>query len=364
MARRTTLAMLVAAIASIFTPASAQTRTDSIGAYIRSYAEESQFSGTVLITHEGRTLHQLSFGEAELAFRTPVTSETRFPIASITKLFAATLVLQLADEGRLQLDAPIRTYVGETVTGSETITLRQLLNHTSGLPQFDRIASLDDAFTRGLPTYQRPMTLGETLQLCCTGALAHQPGAAFDYNNADYFVVEEVLRRVTGRTFAELVSERILTPLGLNDTGVIEWSAPNGGLATTYFERPDTHVFQRDMPVYWENWRAAGAMYSTVRDVARFAEALLNGPLISARGRTALLAAGLDDYGLGLWSYSFRRHGRTYHVAKRPGSIMGANSVLYRLRDQNLTIVILANTNRADLDLFAQRLAETWIDQR
>lgn len=358
------LAGTIAALALTSSAAVALTPEDSLGAYIRSHAQETGFSGTVLIRHEGRTVEEFSFGSAERAFDTPITPATRFPVASITKLFAATLVLQLVDEGRLDLDAPIGAYLGESVTGGGAITLRQLLNHTSGLPQFDNITSLDDAFGRGLPAYQRPMALDEALALCCTGALAHEPGAVFDYNNADYFVIEAVLRRASGQSFAELVRERLLVPLRLNDTGVLQWNVVNPRLATTYFERPDTHAFQRDMPVYYENWRAAGAMYSTADDVARFAEALFGGSLVTAQSRSALLAPGLDEYGLGLWSYSFERRGRTYRVAKRPGSIMGANAVVYRLLDQNLTIVILANTNLADLDAFAQRLAERWIDQR
>ncbi|MBY0566576.1 MAG: beta-lactamase family protein [Hyphomonadaceae bacterium] len=359
MAWRSILAGFMVAVALPLSAASAQ--TDSVSAYIREHAQETQFSGTVLISQEGRTIHEESFGVAERAFGAPITHDTRFPVASITKLFTSALVLQLVDQGRLELDAPISAYIGEDVSIGG-VTLRQLLNHTSGLPQFDNIGSLDEAFGRGLPNYQRPMTLEETLALCCTGPLAHPPGTVFDYNNADYFLVEEILRRVTGRSFEELLQERFIVPLNLNDTGVLTWNAVNPGLASTYFDRPDTHVFQRDMPVYWENWRAAGAMYSTARDLAHFAEALFDSPLLSARRRRDLLTPALDEYGLGLWVYSFQRHGRTYHVAKRPGSIMGANAVLYRLLDQNVSIILVANTNRSDLDVFAQRLAEHWID--
>ena len=71
-----------------------------------------------------------------------------------------------------------------------------------------------------------------------------------------------------------------------------------------------------------------------------------------------MLTPGLDDYGYGLWSYSFKRNGQEHRVAKRPGSIIGANTVLYRLTDRKQTIVILGNTNRADLDEFAQRIAD------
>jgi CubicO group peptidase (beta-lactamase class C family) len=118
-----------------------------------------------------------------------------------------------------------------------------------------------------------------------------------------------------------------------------------------------------DLPAYFENWDAAGAMYSTPSDLARFAEALFGGRLVKPASLAKMLTPGLDDYGYGLWSYDFKRNGRTYRVAKRPGSIMGANTVLYRLIDQKVTIVILANSNEVDLDEFAQRIAEHIVDQ-
>jgi CubicO group peptidase (beta-lactamase class C family) len=134
-------------------------------------------------------------------------------------------------------------------------------------------------------------------------------------------------------------------------------------LAPTYFWRDDQNRLIADMPVYWENWDASGALYSTAGDLARFADALYCGRLVRPELLARLLRPGLDDYGYGLWSYSFTRGGRTWRVAKRPGSIMGANAVLYRLLDRGVTIALLANTNRTDLDAFAQRIANRLVDQ-
>ena len=102
-------------------------------------------------------------------------------------------------------------------------------------------------------------------------------------------------------------------------------------------------------------------MYSTAGDLARFADALFGGRLLRPDMLDRMLAPGLDDYGYGLWSYSFTRGGRSWRVAKRPGRIMGANAVLYRLLDTDANIILLANTNRADLDVFAQRIADALV---
>jgi CubicO group peptidase (beta-lactamase class C family) len=113
-----------------------------------------------------------------------------------------------------------------------------------------------------------------------------------------------------------------------------------------------------DLPFYFQNWDAAGGLYSSAADLLVFADGLYGGKLIGARSLERMLQPGLDDYGYGLWSFSFEAGGRRHRVGKRPGSIMGSNAQLYRLIDSQATVVILANTNRADLDQFAQRIGE------
>lgn len=358
--RNTTLALAVLGVAS---PASARL-PGSVSRAIEARIEASQFSGVVQITVRGRPEYARAFGLAERAFDTPVQTNTRFPVASVTKLFASVLILQLAESGALQLDAPFGAYLPDYPgQGSDRVTVRQLLHHTSGVAQFDTIGSYQEAFARGLPNYQRPLSGADLLRACCSGALAAHPGERFDYNNADFFILGQIIERLTDQSFEEAVRARITEPLNLRDTGMLRWDAISPRLATTYFRREDTSALITDMPVYWENWYAAGGMYSTAADLSRFADAVFSGDLISEAARRELLTPALDEYGLGLWSYSFERGGRTFRVAKRPGSIMGANTVLYRLLDQNITIALVANTSLADLDQLAQRIANDLIDR-
>lgn len=351
----------VAAVALLLAvaPAAARAPAPALAQSIASFARAHDFSGTIMVRARGRTLFSRSFGLADRAFAVPAAADTRFRIASITKLFTAILILQLAQEERLDLDAPLRAalpdFPGE---GGDRITIHQLLNHTSGLAQWDNVSSYQEAFANGVAQYQQPLTSEALLRRCCSAALARAPGSAFAYNNADYFVLGRIVERLTGKSFEAALAERILQPLRLDDTGMARWDAATPRLAPTYFYRDDTGALVSDMPVYWENWYAAGGMYSTAPDLARFADALYGGRLLRPDLLARLLRAGLDDYGYGLWSYSFTRNGRAHRVAKRPGSIMGANAVLYRLLDDEVTIVLLANTNRTDLDVFAQRIGD------
>ncbi|MDC0711414.1 serine hydrolase [Stigmatella sp. ncwal1] len=345
-----------------FSPPSAAEQPVAPAAFLSAidgFVREQNFSGTILVEERGIRLYQGSFGLANRAFAVPTDLSTRYKIASITKLFTSVLILQLQQEGKLDLKAKIRTYLPDfTGDAADRVTLHQLLNHTSGMAQFDTLGSYQEAFEKGIPQYQRPTAVPALLALCCSGKLVREPGTEFDYNNGEYFILGAIIERLTGLSYEDALAARILKPLGLKDTGMMHWDEIVSRLAPSYFYREDSKTLINDMPVYYENWYAAGGMYSTVTDLARFADALFGGRLLKPTALDLLLAPGLDDYGYGLWSYTLQRGGKPYQIAKRPGRIMGANSVLYRLRGRNATIVILANTNRADLDVFAQRIAD------
>jgi CubicO group peptidase (beta-lactamase class C family) len=357
------MTMLAALALALPRSAPAQPAAPELAAMIADYAREHDFNGTILVQAGGARLYHGSFGVAERAFGTPADTATRYRVASITKLFTAALVLQLHQEGRLDVDRTIDAYLPDYPGGgADRVTVHQLLNHTSGIAQFDREQSFQEAVENGIERYQKPHTTDALLARCCSGPLVREPGTEFAYNNADYIVLGKIVERVTGKTFGEALDERILRPLGMTNTGLLRYDLIVPRLASTYFYPDDTGRPIDDPPVYAENWYAAGAMYSTTTDLLVFADALFGGDaLLGAEARRRLLAPGMDEYGYGLWSYSFERGGRRYRVAKRPGSIMGANSVLYRLLDQDATIILLANTNRADLDEFAQRIADVLV---
>ena len=335
------------------------TPAPNLAAAIESYAREHDFNGTILVQQGGARLYHAAFGLADRAFAIPADKKTRYRIASITKLFTSTLILQLHQEKKIELTAPIRTYLPDYPgEGGERVTIHQLLNHTSGLEQWDNVASYQEAFAKGIERYQKPMTARARMELCCAGKLISAPGTKFNYNNADYFVLGAIIEKITGKPFEAALAEQILKPAGLSDTGMMHWDAIVERLAPTYFFRDDFKVLVNEIPVYHENAYAAAGMYSSPDDLLVFADALYGGKLLKPETLDKLLKPGLDDYGYGLWSYTFKRNGKEFRVAKRPGSVMGANACLYRLLDRETTIILLANTNKTDLDVFAQRIAD------
>lgn len=347
------------ALAMLPCAASAQDAAVPLDDFIASYAKEHDFSGTVLVQQEGRRRYTRSFGLADVAQGVPNTPQTRYWVASITKLFTAALVLQLHEQGKLDLQATVASYLPEcTGAGAGTITVHQLLNHTSGLKNFDQVASLEQALAEGMPNYQLPHASAQLARDFCNGPQLQAPGTAFDYDNGDYLLLGRIIETLAGAPYAQVVHERILAPLHLANSGLLRHADIVPGLASTYSYREDLKALANDLPVYPENWGPSGALYSTVEDVLAFSDALFGARLINPDSVARLTTPGLDDYGYGLWVYETKVGNDKLRVAKRPGRIMGAQAQLYRFLDRDLTVVILSNTANTDLDVFVAKIGK------
>jgi D-alanyl-D-alanine carboxypeptidase len=327
--------------------------------FVAAYAKEHNFNGSILIQKNGEVRFARSFGLANRSFKVPNTNQTKYKIASITKVFTSVLILQLHEQGKIDLSQTIGTYLPDYAgEGARKVTIHQLLNHTSGLANFDTVKDAETAIRSGIPVYQTPYTSDQLLARFCSGKLANVPGTVFDYNNADYIVLGKILERLYGSPYEQVLRDRILGPLKMENTGLLHQSDIVDGLADTYFYRDDLKALANDLPVYPENSYAAGAMYSTVSDVLAFSNALFGAKLIKEETLALMFKPGLDDYGYGLWAYDTKINGKTHRVVKRPGQIMGAQSQLYRFLDEDVTIIILSNTGTTDLDEFVAEIGK------
>lgn len=265
-------------------------------------------------------------GDRESGVEPPVDGEVR--IGSNTKMYVATIVLQLVDEGAVELDEPIETYLPGLVTGDgiagANITVRQLLQHTSGLPEYaTEIAA--DAFG-AQHTYVAPRAL---LDLALAKPAVFAPGERWEYSNTNYLVLGLLIEHLTSRVLYEQIHDRIIEPLGLDDTYLpvpgdrtIHGTHPLGYHQDREGELRD--ITEMDPAFAW----AAGAMIATPSDLNRFMQGLLNGELLSEAGLDAMkdsVPAG-DDlwpgavYGLGLQGFPLSCGGMAWgHGGDIPG---------------------------------------------
>lgn len=343
----------VAALAAAAPAASAQS---SLAAFLNAQLQGTEFGGTILVS-AGSKVERHAFGLAERAFEAPCAVDTAYRIASITKLMTAAIVMRLHEAGRIGLDEPIAAYLpnykGE---GASRVKLRHLLNHTSGIENFDKgLTSYADAAVKGIPAYQLPHTAVELMDGFASGPLQNEPGTTFDYNNADYVILGQIIEAVEGLPYDQVLKTHVLEPLGMSRTGMAVQAAVTPRFAATYYKDEDLPL-ANDLPTYGQNWYAAGGLYSTVDDLLTFSRGLYGGGLVSAAGLQQLLTPGLDEYGFGQWVSTLDAGGAAHRFAQRPGRIMGANTLLLRMLDDDITVIILANTNLVDTDRLGFRI--------
>ncbi|POY36202.1 hypothetical protein C3K47_10610 [Solitalea longa] len=339
-------------------------QTPKVNSFIESFVSKNNFNGIVLVKQNGKTTYYQSFGFANLSFKIPNTIDTKFRVASITKAFTAVLVLQLSEEGSIDLNKTISAYLPDYKgAGKNKVTIKQLLNMTSGMRNMDAGVSLESALKNGIPQYQRPFTSDELLAKFCSDTLVTTPGKEFDYNNADFIILGKIIERVTGKGYEQYLKEKLLDPLQMLNTGMLSQEKIISKLADSYFYRDDLKSLSNDLPVYWENWYAAGSMYSTAGDILNFSDALFEGSLLKPETMKEMFCSGLGEYGYGVWVYKDYEIGqKKYTIIKRPGSIMGAQAMLFQILEANSTIIILTNTGNVSLDDFAADIAKQIIN--
>jgi len=345
----------------LFTVAIAFAQPDKTAAFIDAYVKKSNFNGTILIAKKSHPVYKKSFGLADFSLNILNKPETRYKVASITKAFTSVLILQLVEQGNIDLEKPIITYLPEYKgAGGNKVTIRQLLNMTSGMRNMDENgSSLEGVLKNGLPQYQLPNTSDQMLEKFCSMELVKEPGKEFDYNNADFIILGKIIEKLSGKSFEKVLRKKILVPLSLTNSGMLTQNTIINGLANTYFYRNDIKKLVPDLPAYIENWYASGAMYSTVDDILKFSNALFGGKLLKPETLKQMFSSGLGEYGLGVWVYlDYKINNKMYTIIKRPGSIMGAQAMLFHILEDDSTIIILSNTGTVNMDDFAAKLAD------
>ena len=290
----------------------------------------------VLVAREGKIVFQGGFGFADIEQKTPVTPETKFRIGSISKQFTAAAILKLAEEKKLAVTDPLAKFFPD-FPRAENITLHHLVTHTSGIHSYTDKPGFLGKVSVGI----EPAKLIESFK---NDAPDFAPGAGFHYNNSAYFLLGEIVAKVSGKSLGDYLRDTFFTPLEMKDTGVFTNSAPPPGVARGYSFAEGKSGLALDWDMSWAG--GAGALYSTVGDLFRWNEAFFGGRVLNAESFKAAitpvtLPADVDGmkYGCGLVMSEFKRLRAIGHG----GGLNGWSSDLLRLPDQHCTVVVLAN---------------------
>ncbi|HEX6749920.1 MAG TPA: serine hydrolase domain-containing protein [Longimicrobium sp.] len=308
---------------------------DSIARH--SMADQSIPGLSVAVVKDGRVLLQRGYGVVDPPRERAATAATEYQIASVTKQFTAAAVLRLAEQGRLSLDDPVTRYVDGLPDPYEEVTIRRLLNHTAGVPNF----------TEFMREFRQPLAPARVIEALADRPLLFVPGMGFHYSNSGYYLLGLVIEQVSGQGYADYLREQFFAPLGLRDTrycGELSSRVPNGFVRGRGGKA--VHAAPWDPSVLY----AAGSLCSTAVDLARWEIALGEGRVLSAASfREMTTPAPPPDQSTRM-AYGYAMMVDTTDAGPylhHDGAVAGFRAQVAWYPDEHLAVVVLMNQGLA-----------------
>ncbi|HXV37830.1 MAG TPA: serine hydrolase, partial [Myxococcota bacterium] len=311
----------------------------------------------ILVAHDGVVLQRASYGMADLERGVAFQVDTASNLASVSKQFTAMAIMMLAEQGRLDYDDPITRLLPELARFGDAITIRHLLTHTSGLPDYYEVIA-------EISGVERPLTRHALDVYSQWGEPRFAPGERYEYSNPGYELLALIVERASGERFAEFIDERIFTPLGMASSVVYDEREPEiAKRAYGYRAQPGGFALDDDDPLNYIF--GSGSIYSTVDDLYRWDQALYTEKLVSRATiaeafESAQLASGEPyPYGFG-WQLDD-------HLARRriahSGGWVGFSSFIARYVDDRFTVIVLTNSAEGGAEGIADTIAALYLSE-
>lgn len=326
--------------------------------FIAARMDSFQIPGVSLaILRKGEMIYAKGYGQANLEWNIPTTAQTNYLIGSVTKTFTAAAVLILWEEGRLKLDDPIGRHLTGLPDHWKPVTIRQLLNHTGGIPSNQENETAYCQFQFNRDQYTQQNVIQETACL----PLEFTPGSRWEYSGRGYFLLGMLIEKISGKTFGAFLQDRIFLPLEMKATRMIDHKKiiPNRAAGYMFLNRELENSPPMNPVVEFSD----GGLMSTVEDLARwdasfYSEKILKRSTIEMMWTNAQLNDGtrVPSYGMGFGLTPYKGRKRVGHN----GSIPGFSSCLSRFTDEDLTVILLTNITNPKLNVgqFANEIAD------
>lgn len=317
---------------------------------VETYKAEKNFNGVVLIATAGKIDFIGGVGLADRQSNSKITAKSKFKIASITKTFTAVLILKLYEQGKIDLNATIGTYFPEYKgAGRDKVTIQQLLTYASGIA--------NESEKGGMLPYKSPLSLDEFINKYCAGKLEFEAGSKSVYANTEYIILGKIIENLTGKSFAKVLQEQILSPLKMKNSGMADSKNKISGLVKSYTQNEANKTFGDDEHYLIENYFAAGAMYSTVEDLLKFDTAIFDSKLLQPKTTGLMLKfyPALGNVAYGFWgSDGYGSFAEKFYY--RPGGILGSTANWIHTVKNKKTIIVMSNTDATNLFELSEKL--------
>lgn len=303
--------------------------------YMTSAIDHDYFSGSILIAKNGKTIYSNAYEMADREHQVPNKLNTVFLIASITKQFTSMAIMQLVEQGKLNVKDPICKYLTNCPPDWEVITIHNLLTQTSGIMNFSRLADWDEKHS------MQPYTEEELINLVIDIPLQFKPGEEFKYSNTNYSLLGLIIEKGSGTPYFDFLDKNIFNPLGMKNTGSINPTQIIPNRASGYYTKLNTFV---NAPYEnLENGSATGGLQSTLVDLLLWDQALYTTKLVSKKSLDEIFTPFMENYGYGWRIFEFEGINAIGHA----GSLNGFSSYLLRLQDEKITVIVLSNSDKA-----------------
>lgn len=313
------------------------------------YALLYDFDGVILVANENRPIFEGAFGYTSAARNEHVSLDTRFSIGELTHMFTSVMVMKLVEDGDLYLDETVDIFFPkEKIPGKKFITIEHLLTFSSGLP--NNIKVLETTTTEFHPQ-SYIASLNER-------RLESPPGEESVEKHIDYIILGLIIERIMGMPWDEALKELILDPCGMTQTGVVKSAERDPAMAASYHVVQRPLDIQEDIPVRLDNFFAAGAVYSTLRDMFLFDNALYENKLLSRSMMKLMFTKHPDFQNIAFgWRIDEQKLGKKkMTITSGDGHVQGYNALWMRFEEDKRTIMLLSNSNMVDLQDFASHI--------
>jgi len=325
---------------------------------IRADMEELNIPGVLVgVASRGRLVHWKAYGMANVELSVPVNDSTVFEIGSISKEFVGAVVMQLVEEGRMGLDDGIHQFLPYLPSEWLGVTVRQLLTHTSGIPDYEEIQTYE--------AYRFRFTPEEIIRVAHSRPMDFAPGTGYYYSNTGYFLLSMMVERVEGRPLGQILQERIFGPLGMGQSRMSDPEDIIPHRAAGYYVNGTMDLVNRD-PTQTSSTLGAGGIVSSLLDMVKWDEALYGTDLLGADSKEAMWTPAIlpdgrnTNYGFGWRTGEYRGRWTVGHN----GMVAGFVAAFLRIPEEEMAVIVFANRYRANSSRIRDAVLETFLPDR
>lgn len=320
--------------------------TAKVDEYMKAVLQVDGFSGTILIARDGKPMVSKGYGMASVELNVPNSPEKIFRLGSITKQFTGMAISMLQERGKLNVSDPMCDFFADCPEIWKPITIKHLLNHTSGVTNYT-------AFPDFAKTTIMPVTTAAMADRLKKEKLDFVPGEKMSYSNSGYFLLGNIIEKVSGKSYENFVQENIFTPLGMKNTGYDDPLKIIPNRAAGYQKQAGKviNASYMDMSVPY----AAGSLYSTTGDLLIWDQALYTQKLVTKKTLDEIFTPWKGDAGYGYgWNIGKKFDRRQI---SHGGGIYGFATQIARFPDDRVTVIVLSNIQAAAAGPIANNLA-------